>query len=425
MDKSRFQKILRRAFWVPFTFAIMLAVLLLVEVQFLMSRAAWVEHTDRVITLAQRIYRNRIDQETGLRAYVLTRDERFLEPFYEGRKQALATEPELRKLVADNPEQSARNEESFRAFQAWFDWAEQAIAMTKTGDDAGSVPFQLLGKELMDNYRRVRTEFIERERQLRDQRLDRSRRAQELLNSSIVALVILSALGFAFLGRRQLMRLSQSFTTALNSVREQKDWLHTTLTSIGDAVIATDADGRITLMNQVAENLTGWPLNEAQGKPLSEVFRIVNQETRKTVEDPVEKVRRLNQVVGLANHTILISRSGQEFAIDDSGAPIFGPGGSLAGVVLVFRDVTEARKAEERLKQIAAAARSQQERLRGIIDSAMDAIITIDESQRIQVFNRAAEQVFRCSASDALNQPLERLLPERFREAHQSHIQLF
>src|SRR6266568_7689230 len=357
MDRKTFKQILRRTFWIPFGIALIVGVTLILEVRFLMDRAAWVEHTDQVITLAQRIYRNRVDQETGLRAYVLTRDERFLEPFYEGRKQALATEPELRKLVADNPEQSARNEESYRAFQAWFDWAEQAIAMTKTGDDAGSVPFQLRGKELMDNYRRVRTEFIERERELRDQRLDRSRRAQGLLNSSIVAIVILSALGFAFLGRRQLMRLSQSFTTALNSVEEQKDWLHTTLTSIGDAVIATDADGRIALMNRVAENLTGWSLNEARGKPLPEVFQIVNQETRKTVEDPVEKVRRLNQVVGLANHTILISRNGHEFAIDDSGAPIFGPGGSLAGVVLVFRDVTEARKAEEHLKQITAEAR--------------------------------------------------------------------
>src|SRR5438445_13789517 len=108
MDRKAFEQILRRTFWIPFGIALLVGVTLILEVRFLMDRAAWVEHTDQVITLAQRIYRNRVDQETGLRAYVLTRDERFLRPFYEGRKQALATEPELRKLVADNPEQAAR-----------------------------------------------------------------------------------------------------------------------------------------------------------------------------------------------------------------------------------------------------------------------------------------------------------------------------
>src|SRR6266704_5701433 len=89
----------------------------------------------------------------------------------------------------------------------------------------------------------------------------------------------------------------QTHRRSAGTLQQQKDWLHTTLTSIGDAVIATDADGLITLMNRVAENLTGWTLQEAQGKPLADVFRIVNQETRQTVENPVEKVRRLNSVV--------------------------------------------------------------------------------------------------------------------------------
>lgn len=425
MNRKLFEQTLRRTFWVPFAIAFVVALTLILEVRFLMDRTAWVEHTDQVIALSQRIYRSRVDQETGLRAWLLTRDERFLGPFSEGGKQALVNETELRKLIADNPEQIARNEESIRAFRAWADWADQAIAMTRSGGNAGSVTFQLRGKELMDNYRRIRAGFIEREQQLRDQRLERSRRTFEFVNASIVALGVLFALGVAFLGRNQLTRLSQSFAEALNAAQEQRDWLHTTLTSIGDAVITTDADGRITLMNRVAEKLTGWHLHEAEGKPLTEVFPIVNQETRQAVENPVDKVRRLNQVVGLANHTILIDKSGQDIAIDDNGAPIFGPDGSLAGIVLVFRDVTEARKTAAALELATAEARSQHDRLRGIIDSAMDAIITVDESQRIRVFNHAAEQVFRCSAADALSQPLEMFVPESFRKAHQSHVELF
>jgi PAS domain S-box-containing protein len=164
-----------------------------------------------------------------------------------------------------------------------------------------------------------------------------------------VAMLVLVLVGFgtALLSRSQRRAVDRALL-AEASERNERQRFETTLVSIGDAVIATDAGARIMLMNRVAEKLTGWSDHEAKGKPLTEVFRILNQETREPVENPVEKVRRLNQVVGLANHTILISRNGQEFAIDDSGAPIRGTDGLLAGVVLVFRDVTEARKAEKR-----------------------------------------------------------------------------
>lgn len=122
----------------------------------------------------------------------------------------------------------------------------------------------------------------------------------------------------------------------------------TTLKSIGDAVIATDAEGRVTFLNPVAEQLTQWSVNDASGRHLREVFRIVNENTRQEVESPVEKVLREGKVVGLANHTVLIGRHGQEVAIDDSGAPIFDDHGGLVGVVLVFRDVTEHRREEDR-----------------------------------------------------------------------------
>lgn len=122
----------------------------------------------------------------------------------------------------------------------------------------------------------------------------------------------------------------------------------TTLKSIGDAVIATDARGRISFLNPVAEDLTQWTSADALGKNLRDVFRIVNENTRQEVESPVDKVLREGTVVGLANHTVLIGRHGREVAIDDSGAPIFDDQGELVGVVLVFRDVTEHRREEDR-----------------------------------------------------------------------------
>jgi len=125
----------------------------------------------------------------------------------------------------------------------------------------------------------------------------------------------------------------------------------TTLSSIGDGVIATDRSGLVTFLNPVAERLTGWSAAEAEGKPLTEVFRIVNEQTRATVENPVDRVLREGIVVGLANHTILISRHGSEAPIDDCAAPIQDDLGISVGAVLVFRDVTETHRREEQLRQ--------------------------------------------------------------------------
>lgn len=130
-------------------------------------------------------------------------------------------------------------------------------------------------------------------------------------------------------------------------LRESEQRYAVTLSSIGDAVIATDRNSRISFMNPVAENLTGWSRENAMGRPLAEVFRVVNETTRAAVEDPVTAVLSAGTIVGLANHTVLLSRDGREIAIDDSGSPIVDERGEIQGVVLVFRDVTQRRRAEE------------------------------------------------------------------------------
>ncbi len=127
-------------------------------------------------------------------------------------------------------------------------------------------------------------------------------------------------------------------------------WLNVTLYSIGDAVIATDAQTRVTFMNPVAESLTGWTTEEAAGDPLDAVFHIVNEDTRSTVESPVTKALREGLIVGLANHTLLIAKDGTERPIDDSAAPIRDEAGNVAGVVLVFRDISERQPYEQKLK---------------------------------------------------------------------------
>jgi PAS domain S-box-containing protein len=143
---------------------------------------------------------------------------------------------------------------------------------------------------------------------------------------------------------------------AEDAVAEQREWLETTLESIGDAVIATDARGHVVFMNPVAEHLTAWRVDAARGRACTDIFKIVNEQTRRPVENPVSRVLAEGVVVGLANHTILIAADGTERPIDDSGAPIRNREGRIVGVVLVFRDVSERRRIETE-RQMAAAER--------------------------------------------------------------------
>ncbi len=174
---------------------------------------------------------------------------------------------------------------------------------------------------------------------------------------------------------------------SVGQLRESEDRLARVLKSIGDAVIVTDAHTCITSMNPVAEQLTGWPIAEARGLPLAGVFRIVNETTRQTVESPADKVKSTGSIVGLANHTVLLSRDGKETAIDDSGAPIFDDRGELSGIVLVFRDISEKRAAQREKDRLA-------ERLSQFLGATSDAIIGIDRNWVMTYLNPRATEVY-------------------------------
>jgi PAS domain S-box-containing protein len=158
--------------------------------------------------------------------------------------------------------------------------------------------------------------------------------------------ISLLVLCFGLLGRELTER-----KRAQEALAKSEKWFSTTLGSIGDAVIAADMNGAVSFMNSVAQSLTGWSLEEARGKSMDLVFDIVNKETRRPAENPVKKVFREGKVIGLADHTLLISKSGQEFEIGDSAAPILTDGEEGFGVVLVFRDVTGLNQARAELEK--------------------------------------------------------------------------
>ncbi len=206
---------------------------------------------------------------------------------------------------------------------------------------------------------------------------------------------------------RQLEKEIAARRAAEHELAEEGERLRTTLASIGDAVITTDAAGRITGLNPVAEALTGWPRTEAAGQPLGVVFRIVNEETRQAVENPATRALGEGVVVGLANHTVLIARDGAERPIDDSAAPIRSTAGQVVGCVLVFRDISERRRLEKENASRLRAARL----LAAIVESSDDAIITKSLDGTIQTWNAAAERLFGYPAEKAVGRHISLIIP--------------
>ena len=200
------------------------------------------------------------------------------------------------------------------------------------------------------------------------------------------------------------------------ALQESEESLRITLDSIGDAMISTDSEGRVVRMNPVAEKLTGWPSSEAKGQALTDVFRIVSEDTNATVESPVDRVLREGVVVGLANHTALIARDGSARAIADSGAPMRDADGALRGVVLVFRDQTDERKAERALR-VSESLKA------AVMEAALDCVVTMDDTGAIVEFNAAAEKTFGYTRADVLGKPLADLLvPKALREKHRAGL---
>ncbi|MFC1742912.1 PAS domain S-box protein [Candidatus Riflebacteria bacterium] len=183
-------------------------------------------------------------------------------------------------------------------------------------------------------------------------------------------------------------------------------WLATCMKCMGDGLIITDPEGSVTYLNPVAETLTGWSMKDACEKPITEVFNIINEDSRKPVESPVEKVIREKKVVGLANHTILIAKGNErEYAISDSGAPILDEGEEILGVVLVFHDVSKTRELE---REIASTKRY----LENVVDSMPSVLVGVNPECNVTQWNLEAQKNTGISQAEALGRPLSEVMPE-------------
>ncbi len=185
----------------------------------------------------------------------------------------------------------------------------------------------------------------------------------------------------------------------------QREEMQITLASIGDGVIVTDDRGIVTYINPVAQSLTGWPETEAVGRSISDIFKVVNEDTRQPAEIPTDRVLQQGVVAGLKNHTVLVSRTGEERPIDDSGAPIRDASNQIVGAVLVFRDISEQRSARQALE-------SSEEQYRTLVENATDIIYLLDADGNFLSINKAVETITGYSREELLRMPIANLMNE-------------
>ena len=360
----------------------------------------WVQHSREVVAQLERAASTLKDAETGQRGYLLTGKDEYLGPYVDAANGLDKDLDRLFTLTADNPEQQARLAELRRIAGEKIDELGRTVALMRKGDrDAALAVVQTdRGKALMDRARTLVVEMRGEEDRLLTQRSAAATNAVWRAVASVVVATIIVALSLllvAYLKRRE----DSERDRAVEALRLSEEWLTRMMESIGDGVVATDGRGRVRLMNPVAERLTGWPEAEAVGRPLEEVFRIVNEETRRPAENPVIRAVREGVVMGLANHTVLIARGGAETPIEDSAAPIKDKSGTVVGVVMVFQDATGRRRHE-------AALRESEGRHRTILESITDAFFALDREWRFTYVNRQAESLLGRGRGDLLGRSL-------------------
>jgi len=322
---------------------------------------SWVSHTRLVLLALNQLELLVVDAETGQRGYLYTGDSRYLTPYYEATSKIEPQVDAIANLTADNPRQQAVIPELRTRVNAKASEMANALSLYRAGKPVEAKALVLTSRDLllMEHIREILSRMEGEEDRLQAFRVAAYERSVRRTIAGIYLANTLAVLGLVLLAYYMLRELTLREKHA-QAIQASEERFKVTLSSIGDGVIATDKQGAVTFLNRVAEDLTGNNLARAKGRNILDVLPIINEHTLKTAENPVEKVLKVGQVVGLANHTALIRSDGTQIPIEDSAAPIRAANGDLLGVVLVFRDVTGERKVQESMRKaerLSAASR--------------------------------------------------------------------
>lgn len=390
------------------------------------------KHAFRVLGRAENLLSNLVDAETGLRGFLLTQDETFLEPCLKVQNTMIADLKALRELT--QLPSAYRYLDALTALirdkrEEWHNVVELIRNQDRKAALANICGNK--GRRLMDSIR----EEIKSLRQiqqdalaLNDKEFQTNMRSLFILIVSVSLIMLLFALLFAwllyreiqqrvknlvFLETQNLLRIQEDANNRLQQVNASlqisEEKLAVTLHCIGDGVMATDVHGNVTLLNPIAEHLTGWSKAEAEGRSAEEIFHILNEETREPAPLPIKETLLHGTLQGLANHTLLIARDGSEYSIADSCAPIRTSDGLVVGAVLIFRDVTKQREIEIGMEKLRKELEVKQknaeeasELAESVINTVREPLLSLDQDLRVVAVSRSFYEFFKVKPEETV-----------------------
>ena len=373
MNLRQLNRILLQTLLVPVVALFFVAAVLALQIRKAELTVAHMQAAGDNISTATRIGQLTVNEDNGVRGFQLTSNDIFLQPYRSAQLPLQRSLAQLREGVAKQGGDPHVVDELVLAHDTWrIAFAEPIIQSTLNGTDTRDTGLNLRAKAQMDQVINVIARIITGEQRQRAEDVRTWRRQVRQTLQILVVLAIFIGLAIGISARNRLHRVSDAFQGTLEEVRhnaqltyDSEQRLRTMLTSIGEGIIVCDIQGKVELLNTVAEQLTGWSLADALHEPVDKIFHLVNESTREDLETPatfpqLPVLPKSPTLDSLANHPILIRRDGTEIPINESEAPITDRDGKLAGVVIVFRDITEQRRAQTTLlatEKLAVAGR--------------------------------------------------------------------
>ena len=391
MERRLVKRGLNRIILLPIVLSILYAGVLIWQLSRMLDENDWIQHTMQVLLLANEAPRHIQFQESALQGYLLSHQPLFYTQFQQEDGAIDSVFQQIHQLTLDNHKQAERLDTILQLYWNWQALARRSLTIAMEGASRaatiganGNDTTLLVRTGIMETLRGVFQRFRAEEQGLYLQRTARFDRGTFWLTLSIVTLSVVLGLIVGFYARRQSQRFVDSFTELIEETTRNRDLLQTTLLSIGDAIIVAGSDRRITLMNPRAEELTGWLHTEARNRPVDEVFRVVDEASHNPIENPIVFALRDRRTIELSQHTLLLSKTGVDYPIEDSAAPIHNSQHDVIGAVLVFRDVTQRRETEQHAEQ-------REREFRALTENAPDIITRYDKNLCITYINPAIE----------------------------------
>jgi len=341
------------AFGTALALLVFINVLLFVSLDKNTQQDRYVVHTYRVLKTSNALFSAIKDAETAQRGYILTKDTSFLTPYHHSIAVKNRLLVQLDKLIKDNKVQQQRLKHIKSLIHQKYRFVEKSLFTLRQSGSEQTIDLvnKGEGKMIMDQLRLAFQKFNTHENRLLKQRTYEAQKSVNTLKFTLVYSVLISILIFAITFYKLFQKIKVQHQQE-EALFVQNEWYQQTMYSLGDGVITTDIKGNITFINRSGLEITGWTFKDAVNQPIETVFQIINNNTSEKSFNPALKAMQENKIIFLAKNTQLIQKNGNTIYIDDSGAPIHDSEGHIIGSVLIFRDITEKRKTEEKLNII-------------------------------------------------------------------------